>query len=140
MDDMTLTPDEQALRKRYFPRIPWGPDGPVRRRYRVRAAAEGVSPSAALAALAEAEGFTAPDRPWAEGDGAVCLAAFQDRPAGSGAGLVIGRGLDAYWCDLALDAPDNEGWQELIVRSETGENLIALAHGMGTLRFRKSSQ
>ena len=139
MDEMMLTPEEMALRKRYFPRVPWGPDGPVRRRYRVRAA-EGVSPSEALAALAEAEGFTAPDRPWVEGDGAVCLAAFQDRLPESGAGLVIGRGLDAYWCDLALGAPDSEGWQELIVRSETGENLIALAHGMGTLRFRKSAQ
>ncbi len=138
MDEMTLTPVEQALRKRYFPRIPWGPEGPVRRRYRVRAAEEGVSPSEALAKLAEAEGFTAPDRPWIEGDGAVCLAAFQDRPGESEAGLVIGRGLDVYWCDLALGAPDSDGWQELIVRSETGENLIALAHGMGTLRFRKS--
>lgn len=135
--DIELTPIEQALKKKYFPRIPWTEDGPVRRRYRVRAA-EGQAVTEALRSLAAAEGFTAPDRPAVTGGADACLAAFRDRGTDSGAGLVIGLGLDAYWCDLALGAPDDEGWQEMIIRSETAENLIALAHAVGALRFRKS--
>lgn len=136
--EATLSPLEMALKKKYFPRVPWTEEGPVRRRYRVRAAEDGRTASAALTELAGQEGFTAPDRPAVAGDAVACLAAFRDRMPECGAGLVIGWGLDAFWCDLALGPADAEGWQELIVRSETAENLVALAHAAGALRFRKS--
>ena len=126
-------PALEALRKRFFPRAPWGPDGPVRRRYLARA--EGANVAAALEALALAEGFIAPGGHAVTGGPEACLAAFRDR--GGEETLVFGDGLDALWCDLALSAPDAGGWQTLIVRSETAENLIALANAVGAVRFKK---
>lgn len=125
----------EALRKRYFPRVPWTEEGPVRRRYLAKA--EGQSVAAALEALALAEGFIPPGRRAVTGGPAACLAAFRQRDGEDG--LVFGDGLDALWCDLALSAPDGDGWQALIVRSETAENLIALASAAGAVRFKKVS-
>ncbi len=126
-------PALEALRKKYFPRVPWGEDGPVRRRYLAKA--EGRTVEEALQALALAEGFIAPGERAVTGGPETCLAAFQGR--GSGDTLVFGRGRESVWCDLALSAPDEDGWQELIVRSEEGENLIALAGAVGAVRFKK---
>lgn len=123
----------EALRKKYFPRVPWGAEGPVRRRYMARA--EGRSVEQALEALALAEGFIAPGGRAVTGDAAACLEALRAR--GAAETLLFGRGLDAVWCDLALGAPDGEGWQELIIRSEEAENLVALANAVGAVRFRK---
>ena len=125
----------ESLRRRYFPRVPWGPDGPVRRRYLARAAAEDRTVEEVLTALAEAEGFTGPGRETFIGDGSGCLAALQGR---DGDRMILGRGLDAVWCDAAVGPADGSGWQELIVRSEEAENLVALAHAVGALRFRKA--
>ena len=123
----------EALRKKYFPRVPWGAEGPVRRRYMARA--EGRSVEQALEALALAEGFIAPGGRAVTRDAAACLEALRAR--GAAETLLFGRGLDAVWCDLALGAPDGEGWQELIVRSEEAENLVALANALGAVRFKK---
>ena len=128
-DDSAL----EALRKRYFPRVPWGEAGPVRRRYLARA--EGRTVAEALQALALAEGFLAPGGRAVMGGPEECLAAFRQR--GGEECLVFGLGPDVYWCDLALSEPDGSGWQQLIVRSETAENLVALASAMGAVRFRK---
>lgn len=135
--NVRLTPVERAVKKKWFPRVPWTKDGPVRRRYLVRAAEEGRTAEAVLEELAATEGFTAPDRPAVIGDAPACLDVYLRRETAGMAGLVIGRGLDAFWCDLALGEPGTGGWRELIVRSETGENLVALAHAVGVLRFRK---
>ena len=126
----------EALRRKYFPRVPWTGAGPVRRRYRAKAAKEGQSVETALAALAEAEGFTGPGQETVTGGPETCLAAFQDR--GGAERMIFGRGLDSHWCDLALGPADGSGWQELVVRSEEAENLVALAHAAGVLRFRKA--
>ena len=126
-------PALEALRKRYFPRVLWTDQGPVRRRYLARA--EGRTVEEALEALALEEGFIAPGGHAVTGDAAACLAAY--RTGGNGDTLVFGRGLDAVWCDLALSEPDADGWQEMIVRSETAENLVALASAMGTVKFKK---
>ena len=126
-------PALEALRKKYFPRVPWTDEGPVRRRYLARA--EGQSVAAALEALALSEGFIATGGRAVTGGAEACLAAFRDR-AGEET-MVFGNSLDALWCDLALSAPDADGWQTLIVRSETAENLIALAHAVGAVRFRR---
>ncbi len=132
--DVVFTdPALEALRKRYFPRVPWTDEGPVRRRYLARA--EGRTVAAALEALALAEGFIAPGGHAVTGGPEECLAAYQRR--GGEESMVFGQGLDALWCDLALSEPDGEGWQELIVRSETAENLVALAHALGAVRFKK---
>ena len=128
-------PALEALRRKYFPRVPWGPDGPVRRRYMARTAAGHQTVAAALEALALSEGFIAPGGRAVIGDAAACLAALQSQ--GEAETLIFGRGLDALWCDLALSPADPEGWQEMIVRSEQAENLIALAHATGAVRFRK---
>ena len=126
-------PALEALRRRYFPRVPWGPEGPVRRRYLARA--EGRTVADALQALALAEGFIDPGGRAVLGGPEECLAAFRQR--GGEESMVFGRGLDALWCDLALSEPDAEGWQTLVVRSETAENLVALAHAVGAVRFKK---
>ncbi len=128
-------PELEALRKKFFPRIPWTGEGPVRRRYMAKAAWEGQTVAEALEDLALAEGFIAPGGRAVTGDGEECLAAFRDR--GGEDTLIFGEGLDAVWCDLALGPADEEGWQALIVRSEEAENLTALAHAVGAVRFKK---
>ena len=133
-DAVFSDPALEALRKKYFPRVPWTEAGPVRRRYRARA--EGRTVAQALEALALSEGFIAPDRRAVAGDGERCLTAFW---TGENEGtLVFGLGADALWCDLALAEPDSDGWQALTVRSEEAENLIALAHAVGAVRFKKA--
>ena len=127
----------EALRKKYFPRIPWTERGPVRRRYLTRAAA-GENVVAALVRLAQQEQFIEPGQNAVLGNAGACLAAFQRRGSDSTIAMVFGTDLDAHWSDLALGAPDGDGWQEIIVRSEEGENLIALAHATGVLRFKKA--
>ncbi len=128
--------DLEALRRKHFPRVPWGPEGPVRRRYRAQAAEPGRTVEDALTALAKAEGFIGPGREAVSGDAAACLAAFRER--GGEDTLVFGRGPDAVWCDFALGPAGEDGWQELIVRTETAENLTALAHAVGAVRFKKA--
>ncbi len=128
-------PALEALRKKLFPRIPWTAEGPVRRRYRAKAAAEGRTVAGALEALALSEGFLAPGGRTVTGGAAQCLEAFRRR--GTEDVLVFGQGLDAVWCDLALGPADADGWQEMLVRSEEAENLVALAHARGAVRFRK---
>ena len=126
-------PELEALRRKFFPRVPWGPEGPVRRRYMARA--EGRTVEAALEALALEEGFIAPGGQAVTGGPERCLEAFRRRDGEDM--LVLGRGAAVCWCDLALGEPDADGWQELIVRSEEGENLIALANALGAVRFRR---
>ena len=128
-------PALEALRKKYFPRVPWTGAGPVRRRYLARAAQAGQTVAGALEALALAEGFIAPGGHAVTGGPEACLAALQSR--GEADTLLFGEGLDALWCDLALGPADADGWQEMIVRSEEAENLVALAHAVGAVRFRK---
>lgn len=128
--------DLEALRRKYFPRVPWTEAGPVRRRYRARAVREGQTVEDALEALAKAEGFVGPGQEAVSGGGAACLAAFRAR---SGRDIVVfGRGLDVVWCDFALGPAGEDGWQELIVRSEEAENLTALAHAVGAVRFKRA--
>lgn len=124
----------ETLRKRFFPRVPWTDAGPVRRRYMAKA--EGMSVAQALEALALSEGFLASGSRAVFGGAEACLAAFQKRQREDM--LVFGQGLDVCWCDLALGEPDQEGWQEIILRSEEAENLAALAHAVGAVRFKGS--
>ena len=126
-------PALEALRKRYFPRIPWTAEGPVRRRYMAKA--EGRTVAEALEALALEEGFIAPGERAVIGGPEACLAAMQDR--GERDTLIFGDGPDAVWCDLAIGPAEEDGWQMLIVRSEEAENLTALAHATGVVRFRR---
>ena len=128
-DDPTL----EALRKRYFPRILWTDEGPVRRRYLAKA--EGRTVAEALEALALAEGFIAPGERAISGGPEECLAAMQTK--GGADTLIFGQGLDVVWCDLAIGPADGDGWQMLIVRSEEAENLTALAHAVGAVRFKR---
>ena len=44
--------DLEALRRKYFPRVPWTEAGPVRRRYYARAVREDQTVAGALEALA----------------------------------------------------------------------------------------
>ena len=128
-------PALEALRKKYFPRVPWTGAGPVRRRYLAKAVGAGQTVAGALEALALAEGFIAPSGHAVTGGPETCLAALQSR--GEADTLIFGGGLDALWCDLALGPADADGWQEMIVRSEEAENLVALAHAVGAAWFRK---
>ncbi len=130
--------DTEKLKKKYFPRVPWTEEGPVRRRYRARS--EGGDVLAALAALAEAESFTEPGQKTVVGGADACLAAFSRKAEGEPVGMVFGSETAAHFCDIAAGPPDAEGWQELLGRSEEGENLTALAHNLGLLRFRKAQQ
>lgn len=133
-----LTNEEfAALKKKYFPRVPWTEDGPVRRVYRV-CAAEGGDVLGVLAELAAREGFTGPAERAVTGDAAVCLGAFRERAAGGPIGMIFGSETAAHWCDMAAGDADADGWRRLIVRSEEGENLTALAHNEGLLRFRRA--
>ena len=129
------TEEETALRRKYFPRVSWTELGPVRRLYRVRPAGEGTA-LAALLALAERAGFIAPGQRAVIGGAAECLAAFRRRAADPSVALVFGDSMAAHWSDISL-APAEEGWQLMAVRSEEGENLIALANGEGLLRFKR---
>ena len=126
----------EALKRKYFPRVPWTEDGPVRRLYRAKA--EQGSVLAVLTALAEREGFTEPGQKTVSGGAEACLAAFARKAAGEPVGMIFGETLDAHWCDIAADPPDGGGWQRMIVRSEEGENLTALAHNEGLLQFKKA--
>ena len=128
--------DTEKLKKKYFPRVPWTEDGPVRRRYCVRA--EGGDALAVLAALAEREGFTEPGQETVAGGTEDCLEAFGRKAAGEPVGMVFGDRLAAHWCDIAADPPDEDGWQRFVVRSEEGENLTALAHNERLLQFKKA--
>jgi hypothetical protein len=135
-----LTNEEQAaLRKKYFPRVTWTERGPVRRVYSVQAVTPGADVVQALIALAQREWFIEPGQRAVVGDADQTLSAFQNRATDKTVGMVFGTELEAHWCDIALSAPDAEGWQTMIVRSEEGENLIALAHNEGLLRFRRAS-
>ena len=127
----------EALRRKYFPRVPWTEQGPVRRRYRTKAAS-GADVAAELVRLAQSERFIEPGQSAVMGNAGACLVAFRKRVEDSSIAMIFGQGLDAHWCDLALGAPDADGWQEMIVRSEEAENLIALAHAVGVLRFKRA--
>ncbi|MCD7748597.1 MAG: hypothetical protein LUH42_00925 [Oscillospiraceae bacterium] len=129
-----MTTEEQRLQKKYFPHTPWTEEGPVRRRYLAKAA-EGDALDA-LKALAEAE-LLLPGEKIMTADGPEALALLRRRDGGEPLALILGRGLDACWCDLALSLPDADGWQTLLVRSEEGENLTALAHARKALQFRR---
>lgn len=128
--------DPDKLKQKYFPRVPWTEDGPARRRYLVRA--EAGDALAALAALAQREGFTEPGQETVAGGADECRAAFERKAAGEPVGMIFGDTLQAHWCDIAADSPDEDGWQRFLVRSEEGENLTALAHNEGLLQFRKA--
>lgn len=132
--------ERTALQKKMFPRVEWTELGPVRRMYRAKAADEAQSVLETLSALAKQEGFTAPGLPGVTGGSEETLEAFRRKAAGDDPGMVFGTDTQVYWCDIALDAPDSEGWQRLIVRSEEGENLVALAHNMGLLRFSRAEK
>ena len=128
--------DTEALKKKYFPRVPWGGNGPVRRVYLARAEESDVL--AVLTSLAEREGFTEPGQTTVLGGAEECLAAFRRKAAGEPVGMVFGTTLAAHFCDVAADPPDPDGWRRFVVRSEEGENLTALAHNEGLLQFKKA--
>lgn len=127
----------EALRKKFFPRVPWTDEGPVRRHYLARSEKDGQTVAQALEALAIGEGFIGPGQRAAVGGSAACLEAFRSR--GERDMLVFGLGLDVCWCDFAFGPVDSAGWQEVLVRSEEAENLVALAHAVGAVRFKKAS-
>ena len=135
---MTDAEEREALRIKYFPRVPWTELGPVRRRYRTIPADGSPSVEAALRSLAEREGFIEPGQSAVTGGAAETLAAFRRKPADRSVGMIFGTEPAAHFCDIACGAPDADGWQELIVRSEEGENLTALAHALAVLRFQKA--
>ena len=128
--------EQESLRKKYFPRVPWTELGPVRRRYLARAALGGTVPEA-MKALAEREGFIEPGQSAVIGDAQACFAAFRMKPENRAVGMIFVTETAAHWCDIACGEPDGDGFCELIVRSEEGENLTALAHAEGALVFRK---
>ena len=130
--------EHNALKKKMFPRVEWTELGPVRRMYRAKAADGSQTVLETLSALAKQEGFTAPGLSGVTGGAEETLEAFRRKAAGDDPGMVFGAEKGAHWCDIALDAPDAEGWQRLIVRSEEGENLVALAHNLGLLRFSRA--
>ncbi len=133
---MLTMEEEAALRKKYFPRVTWGENGPVRRLYWV-APVEAGTVLEILRALGEREGFIAPGQRAVTGGAEECLAAFRGKAADPTIALVFGDGLDSHWSDIAL-APAEEGWQLMAVRSEEGENLVSLAHCEGLLRFKRA--
>lgn len=135
---MLTNEEAAALRKKFFPRVEWTEEGPIRRLYRVRPAAEGTGVTDILLALGEREGFIAPGQSAVTGDAGACFAAFRQKAADRSVTLIFGLEMAAHWCDIAVDVPDGEGWQRMAVRSEEGENLIALAHSEGLLRFKRA--
>ena len=135
---MEFTEEEQKLKKKFFPRVPWTEEGPVRREYLVRAAdGSGTDAGALLAKLAVEFGFCDTT---VSGDAGVCRKSFADRAAGENTGLIIGTEAAAVWCDLSVCDAAEAGWQRLIVRSEQAENLTALAHEEELLRFRRAQK
>lgn len=132
---MLTNEEEAALRKKYFPRVTWTENGPIRRLYKVRPAGEGDTLSLLLA-LAERELFIAPGQRAVTGGAEMCLEAFRQKAGDKSIAMIFGDGLAAHWSDISLE-PAEEGWQLMAVRSEEGENLVALAHGEGLLRFKR---
>jgi hypothetical protein len=135
---MSTDEEQKALRKKYFPRVAWTEDGPVRRVYRVKASRPESAVIDTLIDLARREWFIEPDQRAVVGDGEAAWAAFRSRGTDKSVGMIFGTTTAAHWCDLALDEPDGEGWQRLVVRSEEAENLIALAHNESLLCFRRA--
>lgn len=133
---MLTMEEEAALRKKYFPRVTWTENGPVRRLYKVCPAGEGTVLEI-LVSLAERELFVAPGQRAVIGGAEECLAAFRSKAADKSIAMIFGASLEAHWSDVSLE-PAEEGWQRMAVRSEEGENLVALAHGEGLLRFKKA--
>lgn len=133
---MLTNEEEAALRKKYFPRVSWTENGPVRRLYKTRPAGEGDVLSILLA-LAERECFIAPGQRAVTGGAEECLDAFRSKAADKSIAMIFGDSIAAHWSDISL-APAEDGWQLMAVRSEEGENLVALAHGEGLLRFRRA--
>lgn len=136
-----LTDEERtALEKKYFPRVEWTALGPARRVYEARTAAEtpgGVT--AALAGLAVEAGFIEPGQRAVTGGPEETLEALRRKGADRSIGMVFGDSAQAHWCDIAVEPPGAGGWQRLVIRSEEGENLVALAHAEGVLRFRRAN-
>ena len=132
---MLTNEEENALRKKYFPRVTWTGNGPVRRLYKVCPTGEGTVLEI-LISLAERELFIAPGQHAVVGGEEECLTAFQSKTADCTIAMVFGNSLEAHWSDISL-APAENGWQPMAVRSEEGENLVALAHSEGLLRFKK---
>jgi len=130
--------EREALKKKYFPRVPWTDKGPVRRRYLARPADGSATAQEALARLAEREGFTEPGQHAVTGGADEAYAAFRRKSSDRTVGMIFGTEAAAHWCDIACAPADADGWQELIVRSEDGENLTALAHNEGVLAFRRA--
>ena len=139
MPNDTIFADEalEALRRKYFPRVPWTERGPLRRRYMTRPTGD-ADAIEALIALAREEAFIGPGQHAVTGGADVCLSAFQTRVQDGTVAMIFGDELAAHWCDLALGPADDDGWREMLVRSEEGENLIALAHARGVLQFKKA--
>ena len=135
---MPETNEREALRKRFFPRVPWTEKGPVRRRYMAGTADGDCSVPEALARLAEREGFTEPGQETVLGNAAETEAAFRKKADGGAVGMIFGTETDAVWCDIACGPAGAEGFCEMLVRSEEGENLTALAYCEGLLRFRRA--
>lgn len=133
---MLTNEEETALRKKYFPRVTWTENGPVRRLYKTCPAGEGDALSILLA-LAERELFIAPGQRAIIGGAEECLDAFRRKAADKSIAMIFGNSLAAHWCDISLE-PAEEGWQLMAVRSEEGENLVALAHSEGLLRFKRA--
>ena len=134
---MTELTDEvlAAMKKKYFPRIPWTENGPVRRVFYTRAEQDNVFE--VLTRLAESYGFTETGKKTVTGNASDAFSAFYAKAHGEAVGMIFGNELNAYWCDLAVGSPDAEGWRKLVIRSEEGENLIALAHNEELLSFRR---
>lgn len=128
--------EQESLKKKYFPRVLWTEDGPVRRRYLARAVRGGSVPEALLG-LAEREGFIGPGHAGIMGDAAACREAFARKPEDPAVGMIFGTEIAAHWCDIACGPADEAGYQALIVRSEEGENLTALAHEERVLVFKR---
>lgn len=127
-----------ALRKKYFPHVPWTDLGPVRRRYLAKPLDGSGSVEEALSRLARREGFIEPGQRDVCGGEEETFAAFREKPSDTSIGMIFGTEKAAHWCDIACGAKDAEGYQELLVRSEDGENLTALAHAEGVLQFRRA--
>lgn len=128
---------ESELIKKYFPHVPWTALGPVRRRYLAKPSEGSASVQEALLKLAKQEGFVEPEQQAVTGNAEACLAAFQRKPKDPTVGMIFGAETGAFWCDIACGKAEEDGFQELIVRSEEGENLTALAYNKGILQFKK---
>ena len=136
---MQLDEKQQKLRKKFFPRAEWTDQGPVRRVYLTCPADGSASSQEALAALADRAGFAGPGQQCVTGGAAQAWDAFERRAdGGSDIALIFGTEADAIWCDIVCCPADEDGWQRTIIRSEEGENLVALAHAEGVLRFRRA--